>query len=84
MAITKEIIVDKIEVVGVHKAIQVATATVIKEDGKEISRSRHRHVVHSDQDISGDDAEVQSIANIVWTDEVKASWQALLDEAKAK
>ena len=84
MAITKEIIVDKIEVVGVHKAIQVATATVIKEDGKEISRSRHRHVVHSDQDISGEDAEVQSIANIVWTDEVKASWQALLDEAKAK
>jgi hypothetical protein len=82
MAITKEIIVDKIEVVGVHKAIQVATATVIKEDGKEISRSRHRHVVHSDQDISGEDAEVQSIANIVWTDEVKASWQALLDEAK--
>ena len=84
MAITKEIIVDKIEVVGVHKAIQVSTATVIKEDGKEISRSRHRHVVHSDQDISGEDAEVQSIANIVWTDEVKASWQALLDEAKAK
>ena len=82
MAITKEIIVDKIEVVGVHKAIQVSTATVIKEDGKEISRSRHRHVVHSDQDISGEDAEVQSIANIVWTDEVKASWQALLDEAK--
>ena len=79
MAITKEAIIEKVEVVGEYKAVQVATDTVIKEDGKEISRSRHRHVVHSDQDISGEDAEVQAVANVVWTQAVKDSWQAKLD-----
>ena len=44
MAITKEEIVEKIEVVGKWN-IQVATDIVIKEDGTEISRSRHRHVL---------------------------------------
>ena len=74
MAITKEIEVAKIEVVGPYKAVQVATDTVIKEDDKEISRNRHRHVVHPDMDISGEDAEVQAVANSVWTDAVKSAW----------
>ena len=74
MAITKEIQIAKIEVVGEYKAVQVRTDTVIKEDGKEISRSIHRHVVHPDMDISGEDAEVQAVANAVWTDAVKAAW----------
>ena len=43
MAITKEVMQDKIEVVGDFKHIQVRTATVIKEDGVELSRSYHRH-----------------------------------------
>ena len=86
MAISKETVEDKIEIVGEHKNIQIRTATIIKEDGVEISRSYHRHVVesvisvkndddtwtHTDTDISGQSAEVQSIANAVWTDEVKA------------
>ena len=85
MAITKEIIEDKIEVVGDYKTIQVRTATIIKEDGVELSRSFHRHALdcvssvkndddswtHTDTDISGESAEVQGIANAVWTDEVK-------------
>ena len=75
MAITKEIKVEKIEVVGQYKAIQIATDTVVKEDDTEISRSRHRHVVHPDQDISGEEAEVQAVANAVWTDSVKAAWK---------
>ena len=74
MAITKETIQDKIEVVGDFKHIQVRTATVIKEDGKEISRSAHRHTIHPDMDISGEDAEVQAVANAVWTDDVKSAW----------
>ena len=74
MAITKENKIEKIEVVGEYKAVQVATDTIIKEDGAEISRSRHRHVLHSDMDISGEDAEVQAVANAVWTDSVKAAW----------
>ena len=74
MAITKEIEVEKIEVVGQYKAVQVATDTIIKEDDKEISRSRHRHVIHPDMDISTEYPEVQAVANAVWTDEVKSAW----------
>jgi hypothetical protein len=74
MAITKETKIAKIEVVGEYKAVQIATDTVIKEDGVELSRSRHRKVVHPDQDITGEDAEVQAVCNAVWTDDVKASW----------
>ena len=74
MAITKTIEIAKIEVVGEYKAVQVATDTVIKEDGTEISRNRHRHVVHPDMDISEEHAEVQAVANAVWTDDVKAAW----------
>jgi len=85
MAITKTIEIAKIEVVGEYKAVQVATDTIIKEDGTEISRSRHRHVLQcgtlndSDAlvatDISGEDAEVQAVANAVWTDAVKTAWK---------
>ena len=79
MAITKETEIAKIEVVGKYKAVQVATDTVIKEDGTEISRNRHRHVVHPDSDMSGEDAEVQAVANAVWTDSVKAAWKTFQD-----
>jgi len=85
MAITKEIEIAKIEVVGEYKAVQVASDTVIKEDGTEISRGRHRHVLHPgtlndsdalvDTDISSEDAEVQAVANAVWTNAVKTAWK---------
>ena len=75
MAITKETEIAKIEVVGEYKAVQVATDTVIKEDGTEISRSRHRNTLHPDMDISSEDAEVQAVANAVWTDAVKTAWK---------
>ena len=85
MALTKETIEDKIEIVGEHKNIQVRTATVIKEDGVEINRSFHRRTLdciaseknednswtHTDTDVSGESAEVQGIATAVWTDAVK-------------
>ena len=84
MAITKEIEIARIEVVGEHKAIQVRTDTVIKEDDKEISRSAHRHVVHPDEDISGEDSEVQAVANAVWTDDVKTKWAKHLEDTKVE
>ena len=85
MAITKELIEDKIEIVGDYKAIQVRTATVIKQDGVELSRSFHRHVLdcvssvqndddswtHTDTDVSGESTEVQGIATAVWTTAIK-------------
>tara|TARA_Y100001972_G_scaffold23014_1_gene27551 strand:- start:153 stop:401 length:249 start_codon:yes stop_codon:yes gene_type:complete len=74
MAITKETEVSKIEVVGGWN-VQVRTDTVIKEDGTEISRSRHRHVLNPDSDISKETTEVQAIANAVWTDTVKANYK---------
>ena len=77
--ITKELKEDKIEIVGDYKAVQVRTATVISEDGVEISRSFHRHVVSCLDDISGESTEVQAICNAVWTDELKADYQTFLD-----
>ena len=85
MALTKEITQDKIEIVGVHKDIQVRTRTAIIEDGVELSASFHRHAVqsinstkndddswtHTDTDVSGESAEVQGIATAVWTTEIK-------------
>ena len=82
MAITKETEIGAIEVVGEYKAIQVATDTVIKEDDTEISRSRHRHVVHPDMDISGENAEVQAVANAVWTDSIKADWKTFQENSE--
>ena len=82
MAITKETEIGAIEVVGEYKAIQVATDTVIKEDDTEISRSRHRHVVHPDMDISCEDAEVQAVANAVWTDSIKADWKTFQENSE--
>ena len=74
MAITKEVKYDKVEVVGDYKMIQCREATIIIEDGKEISRSFHRHVLQPDSDISGEPQEVQDICNVVWTDEIKTAW----------
>ena len=87
MAITKTLENDKIEVVQKWN-IQVRTATVIKEDGKELTRSFSRKVLTPgtldasdnlvDTDISGEDADVQAIANAAWTTQVKADYKAFL------
>ena len=79
MAITKTTEIGKVEVVGEYKHVQVRTATVIKEDGTELSRKYHRHVLTPDLDISGEDAEVQAVCNAVWTDDVKAAWKTFLE-----
>ena len=78
MAITKETEIAKIEVVGQYKAVQIASDTVIKEDGVELSRSRHRKVVHPGDDISSEDAEVQAVCNAVWTSTVINAWNEYL------
>ena len=74
MAIEKNIEQDQIEIVGQYKAVQIREATVIIEDGKELTRSFHRYVLHPDADISGETAEVQANCNAVWTDDVKTAW----------
>lgn len=88
MALTEETVQDKIEVVGDYKAVQVRTATVIKRDGTEISRSFHRHVLQcrtksgdswGDTDISGEDATIQAVCNAVWTNAIKTAYEAYVD-----
>ncbi len=76
MALTEETAQDKIEIVGAFKHVQVRTATIIKKDGVEISRSFSRHVVAPDSDISGESPDVQGICAVVHTQEVKDAYAA--------
>jgi len=87
MALTETQENDKIEVVNKWN-IQVRTATIIKKDGVELTRSFSRKVLQPgtldasdnlvDTDISGEDADVQAICNAAWTTQVKADYKAFL------
>ena len=94
MAITKRTEEDKIEVVGPYKSIQIRTATVIEEDGVELTRSFHRHALqcvnsvkdgdtwtHTDTDVSSESTEVQGICTAVWTTTVKNAKKAANEAA---
>ena len=87
MALTKETIVDKIEVLEMGQ-VQVRTATRVMEDGAVQSSSFHRNILEpstkasgswADTDISGEDARVQAVANATWTSDVKTAYQAMID-----
>ena len=95
MAITKTLVDDKIEIVTEFKHLQIRQATIIKEDGKELSRSFHRRILQCgdidasdnfvDTDISAissETTEVKSIAAVVWTQAVKDLWKAHLISQK--
>ena len=82
MAITKRTEQDKIEVVGEFKHIQVRTATVIEEDGVELSRSFHRHTVAPDSDSSNESADVNAMVAQFHTDTVKAAYAKHLEDNK--
>tara|TARA_R100000988_G_scaffold38473_1_gene19216 strand:+ start:509 stop:760 length:252 start_codon:yes stop_codon:yes gene_type:complete len=81
MALTKETEIAKIEVVGTYKHLQVRTDTIVKEDGVELSRKYHRHVLAPDADITNEHADIKAVANAVWTDAVKAAWKTFQDNA---
>ena len=88
MALTESIEYDKIEVVGIYKHVQIRKATVIKKDGKELTRSFERYVLNAgtldesenwvDTDLSGEPAEVSAICKAAWTTSVKTAWKAKL------
>jgi len=80
MALTEETVQDKIEIVGPYKIIQVRTATIIKKDGVEISRSFHRHSLAPDADTSGESDDVKAIAAQVHTDAIKTAYAKHLAE----
>ena len=94
MAITKTTEEDKIEIVGTNKDIQVRTATVIREDGVELTRTFHRKTLecvssshdgsswtHADTDVSSESTVVQGICNAVWTTTVKNAKKAANEAA---
>ena len=92
MSLTKENIVEKIEVVNTWN-IQICLDTVIKEDSVEISRSRHRHTLepctsskdsddkwtHTDTDISAEDDTVKAVCNAVWSETIKTKYQQFIE-----
>ena len=87
MALTKEYEYD-CEIRGPYKAVQVRKSTVIKDDGVEISRNYHRHVLQcrtksgdswGDTDISGEPQEIQNVCQAVWTQSIKDAYEAAMD-----
>ena len=78
MSLKKITKIDKIEIVGDYKILQVRTATIISEDGNELSRAFHREALTPDTDVSGKDQEVIDLANLLWTDEIIDAYKASL------
>ena len=79
MALTKEAIVDKIEVLEMGQ-LQVRTATRVLEDGVALSSSYHRHVVVPGDDLSGQDERVSAVATATWTPAVVSAWEVMIAE----
>ena len=83
MALTKETVADKIEVLEKGQ-VQVRTATRVLEDGTVLSSSFHRHVLAPNDDLTDQDPKVVAIANAVWTDEVVSAYEAQMAEQEAE
>jgi hypothetical protein len=79
MALSKETVVDKIEVLE-SNAIQVRSVIRVREDGEVLSSAYHRHVLQPGDDLTNEDAKVVAIANAVWTQEVIDAYQASIDD----
>jgi len=80
MALTKEIVVDKIEVLE-NGTLQVRTATRVLEDGEVLSSSFHRTVLHPGADTTNEDTKVVDIANATWTAGVVTAYNDSVAEA---
>ena len=78
MALSKSIYIDKHEVVGPYKHVQCRQATVISEDGVELSRTFHRSVISPGDDVSNESAETQALVAAVHTQEIKDAYAAHL------
>ena len=75
MALSKTVAVDRLEILEMGQ-VQVRTATIISEDGVELSRAFHRHVLEPGDDTSGEAQRVQDVAAATWTVQVVADWDA--------
>ena len=77
MALTKETVVDKIEVLE-NGTLQVRTATRVLEDGEVLSSSFHRHVLTPGEDTANEDAKVVAIATATWTTAVISAYNDMI------
>ena len=75
MSLTKEILIDKIEIVE-NGTVQVRQVTKIMEDGNELSKSYHRWSIAPGQDYSGQPDNVKAICAAAHTPAVIAAYQA--------
>jgi hypothetical protein len=82
MAITENISIDRIEIVGDWN-IQVRQATSIEKDGVEIAKTFHRWLLTPDMDISSQPSNVQAIANATWTPEVVTAYETFKEQQQA-
>ena len=80
MALSEETEQDKIEIIKPFNMLQIRTATIIKKNGVEISRSFHRHVVAPNSDVSGESDDVKALATQFHTDAIKTAYAAHLAE----
>ena len=78
MSLSKNVYTDKYEVVGPYKHVQCRQATVVSEDGVELSRAFHRCVISPGDDVSCESAETQAIVAAVHTQEIKDAYAAHL------
>jgi len=74
MSLSKNVYTDKYEVVGPYKHVQCRKATVISEEGLELSRSFHRCVISPGDDVSNESAETKAIVAAVHTQEIKDAY----------
>jgi len=78
MALTEQTLDDKIELVGEFRQVHIRTATIIKRDGVELSRSFQRRALAPDADVTEENEEIKGITSVVWTQEVKDAYTAFL------
>tara|TARA_B100002019_G_C21271137_1_gene602377 strand:+ start:3239 stop:3493 length:255 start_codon:yes stop_codon:yes gene_type:complete len=71
----------KLEIIPPHNIIQCRRADIVEKDGKEVGRTYHRHVVHPGDDVTGECAELQSVAGALWTADVIAAYEASVGAA---
>jgi len=81
MALTKEVVIDKVEVVE-NGIVQVRQVTRIVEDGNQLSSSYHRWTLTPGQDVTDQESKVQAVCNAVWTEEVIADYEAAVEASK--
>ena len=85
MALVERRIVDKIEIVGWSKGLQIRLDKQIVDDVTnevKVKGQWHGYVLNPHKDVSSEPAEIQAVANAVWTDEVKAAWTAHLEKVR--